>query len=52
MVAEEADLFYAYDVLIASTNPMLLQCGFDVLISIFEKVGIRTNMAKMVEMVC
>ena len=42
-VAEKAELFYTGDGFIASTNPVWLQWGFDVLIILFEWVGFRKN---------
>ena len=52
MVTEKAALFNAYDGLIASTNMVWLQWGFDVLIGLFEWVRIMNNVAKTFEMVC
>jgi hypothetical protein len=39
-------LFYADDGYIASTDPELLQESMDVLIALFERVGLRTNVSK------
>ena len=44
---EQSKLFYAYDSLVASINPVWPQWGFGVLIGIFERVGIRTKVAEM-----
>ena len=52
IVSEKVTLFYSYDGLIASTNPVWLKWGFDVLIVLFEWVGLITNVDKMVMMVC
>ena len=43
---------YAYDGLLTSTHLERLQRVFDVLASLFGRVGLRTNMAKTVGMVC
>ena len=51
-MVEKAAFLYSENGLIASTNPVWLHWEFDVLIGIFERVGIRTNVAKTVEMVC
>ena len=52
MLEERAATFYAYDGLIESTNLMWLHWEFDVLISLFDWVGLRKNVADTVEMVC
>ena len=52
VVADKLEFFYADDSLILSTNPVCMQWGFDVLISLFEQVWIRRNVAKMMLMVC
>ena len=52
MVKEKVDFFYAYDSLIASTNLVCMQWGFEIIIGIFEWVGIRTNVEKTMDMVC
>ena len=51
-MAEKAELFYAYDGLISSTNQVWLKWGFDIIIGLFDKFGIITNVANMLEMVC
>ena len=51
-MAEKADLFYAYDGLIYSTNQVSLQWVFDIIIGLFDKFGIITNVKKMLIMVC
>ena len=48
IVAENVAFFYAEDGLIASTNPVWMQWGFNVLIDLFENVGIITNVSNMV----
>ena len=45
-------LFYADDSMVASSNPRCLQWAFSALVSLFELVGIRTNMGKTVSMTC
>ena len=51
-MAEKVKLFYAYDGLISSTNQVWLQWGFDIIIEIFDKFEIITNVEKMLDMVC
>ena len=51
-MAEKVELFYAYDGLISSTNQVWLQWGFDIIIGLFDKFGIITNVKKMLIMVC
>ena len=48
----QADLFYADDGMVASSDPRWLQWVFDTLVSLFERVGLRTNVGKTVSMVC
>ena len=48
----QADLFYAEYGMVASSDPRWLQWSFDTLVSIFERVGLRTNVRKTVRMVC
>ena len=43
-VEDMMTLFYAYYGLIESTNMVWLQWVFDILIGLFERFGIRTNM--------
>jgi hypothetical protein len=45
-------LFYADDGYIASTDPELLQESMDVLIALFVRVGLRTNVNKMKAETC
>ena len=44
--------FYADDGILASTRATRLQQAFDTLKKLFELVGLRTNVAKMVIMAC
>ena len=44
-------LFYADDGMVASSEPRWLQWDFDTLVSLFERVGLRTNVGKKVRMV-
>ena len=39
-------LFYADDAFIASTDKVLLQNAMDILVALFERVGLRTNVQK------
>ena len=45
-------IFYSDDGMVASSNPRWLQWIFDTLVSIFERVVLRTNVGKTVSMVC
>ena len=51
MVAYKAAFLYSYDGLIVSSNLVWLHWCFNILIRIFERVGIRNNLAKTVVMV-
>ena len=42
--------FYANDCLVTLTQPERLQWAFGVLTCLFDQVGLRTNMRKMVSM--
>ena len=44
--------FYADDGLIQSRDPVLLQSSFDILIGLFDRVGLKTNTTKTKAMVC
>ena len=44
--------FYVDDGLIQSRDPVLLQTSFNILIELFERVGLRINTTKIVAMVC
>jgi len=50
--AEILVAFYVDDGLIASRDPVWLQESFDVLIGLFERIGLFTNAAKTKAMVC
>ena len=47
----QADLFYTDEGMVASSDPRWLQWDFDTLVSLFERVGLRTNVKKTVSMV-
>jgi hypothetical protein len=51
-VVEILVVFYVDDGLIASHDPVWLQESFDVLIGLFERIGLFTNVAKTKAMVC
>ena len=51
-VADKVTFFYVDDALVASTNPVWLQQAFGILIGLFEWLGLRTNVAKTVGIVC
>ena len=44
-------LFYADDGMVASSDPRWLQGAFNTLVSLFDRVGLRTNLGKTVGMV-
>ena len=46
-----ADLFYADDVMVAFSDPRWIQGEFNTLVSLFERVGLQTNVGKTVGMV-
>ena len=48
----QADLFYANDAMVASSDPRWLQWAFNALVSLFEHVGLQKNVGKTVSMVC
>ena len=48
----QASLFYVDDVMVASSDPCWLQGAFNTLVGLFDRVGLRTNVEKTVEMVC
>ena len=52
MVADKMTIFYAYYRQIGFNNTVWLQWVFDIIIGLFERFGIRTNMNNMVTMVC
>ena len=45
-------IFYTDDALLASRDPALLQEALDVMVELFERVGLRTNTAKTKVMIC
>ena len=47
-----AALFYADDGLITSPRPARIQAALDVLMEMFDRVGLQTNINKRVGMVC
>ncbi len=51
-VAEVLVAFYVDDGLIASRDPVWLQESFDILIGLFERIGLFTNAAKTKVMTC
>ena len=48
----QADLFYADDGMVASSDPCWLQGAFFTLVGLFYRVGLQTNVGKTVGMVC
>ena len=46
-----AAFFYTGDGLVASTEPLWLQLEFDTLTGLFGRVGLHTNVRKMVRMI-
>ena len=48
----QAALFYAYDGMVASSDPRWLQWSLNALVSLFKRVGLRTNVGKTASMVC
>ena len=51
-VTDKATSFYEDNGLVASIDTVWLQWLFSVMIGLFERVGLRTNMVNMVVMVC
>ena len=47
----KAALFYANNGVVASTDPGWLQSEFDLMMGLFDRVGLRTNVRKTVWMV-
>ena len=47
----QAALFYADDGMVALSDPRWIQCAFDTLLSMFERVGLRTNVRNTFRMV-
>ena len=48
----QADLFYADNCMVASSDPCCLQGAFNTLVGLFDRVGLRTNFGETVGMVC
>ena len=48
----QAALFYADDVMVASSDPRWLQWAFNSLVGLFERVGLQTKVEKTVSMAC
>ena len=48
----QAALFYADDIMVASSDPRWLQGAFNTLVGLFDRVGLRTNSGKTVVIVC
>ena len=51
-VEEKVEFYYTDERLVASTIPVWIQCSFGVLIGLFDKVGLHTNVDNMLAMVC
>ena len=48
----QAALFYANDGMVTSSDPAWLQGAFNILVGLFDRVGLHTNVGKTVSMVC
>ena len=48
----KATLFYADNIIVASTDPVWLHSEFDTLTGLFDQVGIQTNIRNIAGMVC
>ena len=48
----QAALFYANDGMVASSDPGWLQGAFNTLVSLFDRLGLWTNVGETVVMVC
>ena len=48
----QAALFYADNGMVASSDPAWIQGVFNALVGLFGRVGLRTNVGKIVSMVC
>ena len=48
----QSAVFYADDGMVVSSDPDCLQGEFNALVAIFDRVGLLTNVRKMVRMVC
>ena len=51
-VRHQAALFYAYDGMVASSDPRWLQGAFNALVGLFYRVSLQKNVGKIVGMVC
>ena len=51
-VQNQQVLFYVDDGLLASRDPVWLQTSFNLLVQLFECVGLKTNAKKTMVMVC
>ena len=51
-LALKATFFYADDRMVASKDPVWLQSEFVILTRIFDQVGLRTNIRKVVGILC
>ena len=47
---QQATLFYADNDIVASSDPRWLQSAFDILVVLFDRVGLKTNVRKTVGM--
>ena len=48
----QENIFYAYDGMVASTDPGWIQTAFDTLTGIFDWVGLKKNVRKTIGMFC
>ena len=48
----QSNLFYADYGMVASSDPRWLQSAFNPLVGLFDRLGLRTNVGKIVGMVC
>ena len=51
-VRHQAELFYANDGMVVSSDPAWLQGEFTALLGLFDRVGLLANVGKTVSMVC
>ena len=51
-VRELMAIFYADDAILASRDPVALQKALDIIVELFERVGLRTNTSKTKVMTC
>jgi hypothetical protein len=45
-------IFYVHDTYLASRDAEFLQCALDILVGLFERVGLETNTSKMQRIIC